>query len=430
MVNSKVVKYMVSGLIVLSALPFQAHAQQIKLDDETKNMRNQYWGSELGKFTKNRKQDSQKLRLFMNSLHRESMRLSAGIQQQLVANRNASNYPELYTGKEQDFVSLRFCIETHKYFNGVSNPAQINAGAALWYTAAAKKCDASPIKNYMKTQGGIADLWRHFNVLVEKSLPIAQTKKNKYQNDYSKFVTAQTQKNLGSYKSAPYAKMLRPDQAPVTAPVVPVKVSAGDMPPLPIAPFQHDQKEWAVITKHVEGLVDRIGKKTNNPLLIHVCRPVIESKKHQQNMMLPCSSSMYGAGLQFPKMKTQIEAFYNFTAQYDASASAAQQQEAIAKVDTPISMALPTGKPKYVVAELNTYRNVIKSADPAAFKRCNSTDTAGLTDNLKTAKNKKDFLRVTRGLLICAKKLHQQDKTKYAKLYQNLNTYFKGARAL
>ncbi len=432
MTSSKFFKYTASVLIVFSGLTLQAHSQQINLDEETKKMREQISGSDLGKFIKNQEQDSQKLRLFMNSLHRESMRISTGIQQKLVANRNAPDYRELYVAKQQNFVSLRFCIEAHKYFNGVTIPARINAGAALWYTAAVKKCDRPLLKNYMKTQGGMATLWRHFNGLVEKSIPIEQTKKAEYQNGYTKFISTQTQKSLGTYKSAPYAKMLRPDQVPAAAPVAPVTVSVSDLLPLPMAPFKHDQEEWAVITKHIEGLMERILEKTNNPLLVHVCRPIIQSKKHQQHKMIPCSSSisMYGSSLQIPALKTQIEALYKFTSQYESSASAPKRQEAAAKMETARSMALPTGKPQYVVAELNMYRNVMKSAAPATFERCNYTDTAGLTDDLKIAKNKTDFLRVTGGLLACAQTLYKQDRTKYARLYKNLNSYFRGARSL
>ncbi|MEH6405548.1 MAG: hypothetical protein V7750_19410 [Sneathiella sp.] len=429
MTSSKIFKYMLSVLVVFSGLTLQAHAQQIKLNEETKKMRQQYSGSELGKFIKNRQEDSQKLRLFMNSLHRESMRISASIQQNLVAKRNAPKYRELYVAKEQDFVSLRFCIEAHKHFNGVTQPARINAAAALWYTAAVKECDSPLLKNYLKTQGGMANLWRHFNGLVEKSIPIEKTKKNNYQNGYTEFVSAQTQKNLGAYKSAPYAKMLRPDQAPAAAPVAPVTVSGGDLPPLPIVPFKHDQEEWAVITKHIKGLVDRIQKSADNNMLVNACRSVIQSEKHKKYSMMACTQSIYLFGSQLPAMKTSTDALYKFSPQYDESASAPQRQEAAVKVEAVRSMALPTGKPQYVVAELTMYRNAMKSSAPATFERCNYTDTAGLTDDLKIAKNKTAFLKVTRGLLVCAQNLYNQDRTKYARLYKNLNSYFRGARS-
>gem|GEM_PF-6721126 len=430
MTSSKIFKYTVCVLIVLSGLTLQAHAQRIELNEETKKMREQFSGSDLGKFLNNSREDSQKLRLFMNSLHRESMRISAGIQQNLVAKRDAPNYRELYAVKEQDFVSLRFCIESHKYFNGVTLPARINAAAALWYTTAAKKCDSPLLRNFMKTQGGTANLWRRFNGLVEKSTPIEQTKKNKYQDGYSKFVTTQTQKNLGSYKSAPYTKILKPDQVPVAAPVATAPVSLGKLPTLPIKPFRHDQEEWAVITKHIKGLVDRIQKNAANNILINACQSVIQSDKHKKYSMTACAQSIYLFGTQLPAIKTSTDALYKFSSEYDKSASIPQQQEAAAKLEAANSMVLPIGKPQYVVAELAQYRNAMKAAAPAEFESCNHTDTAGLTDDLKTAENRSNFTRVARGLLLCSQKLYKQDRIKYSKLYNNLNNYFRGLRRL
>jgi hypothetical protein len=421
-------KLLLSILIVTSVFSLSAQSDNAKQDifiNETQEMYKNFGSSDLGKFLKDRLQNEQNQRMFINQLHGQSMRLSAYIQQELVKNRDAVGYDELYKNRLKAFTSLKYCIETQKYFNNVTVAAKINAGAALLYTAAARECDGEAIKPFMAKEAGRAKLWRDFTHIVERSIPGAQAKKAKFQEGFITTFAAQTEKTLGAYRAFPYSKSLKPEVVKVTEPAM---VSKGELPALPATPFNHDQAEWMGIIKHIEELVKRLSLASNNEFIKIICKPLLEKEKYNPEALSTCAMFVNSEANRLVAFKLPADTLVKFSSQYQQSAMAPAKNVEAEKRAVGSSMPLPPSRPKFVVSELNMYREAIKSMAPNALASCPGTDTTGLNDDLKNADNKALFIKVTRALYDCSLGLYKGDNTTFHNLFRSMKNYRKGSR--